>query len=305
VLHTSDLARIGRFRCPIGHPRFNDSGPTTWFCFVFPRTSVWIEHEGRAPFVADANVIPLYNRGHQYQRRAISPQGDRTDWFAVAPDILREMLARYDLSAANDADRLFRFGYGRATPRLYAWQRAVFDTVANGNSPEALFVDESVIGLLSQVLRTIYGEPPPLRDRREHRGGEHRGREHRAIVEETRAHLARSYARDERLSEIARAVGVSVFHLCRLFRRATGRTLHGYRSQLRLHHALERVSDGAADLLTVATDLGYSGHSHFTAAFRDAFGATPSAWRSAPGYSRAAAALASWAVPAPPPDLRR
>lgn len=295
VLHASELVCVGRFRCPTNHPRFNDSGPTKWFCFVFPRTAVWIEHEGSAPFVADANVIPLYNRGRPYQRRAISRHGDRTDWFAVAPGLLREMLARYDLNAANDAGTLFRFGYGRATPRIYAWQRAVFDTVATGASPDGLFVEESVVGLLSQVLQTLYGAPPPISDRREHR----------AIVEETRAHLAGSYAGNESLADIARATGVSVFHLCRLFRRLTGRTLHGYRGQLRLHRALEQISDGTQDLLGLATDLGYSGHSHFTAAFRAAFGTTPSEWRATGSYSRAAQALADCAALSAAPALRR
>jgi len=68
------------------------------------------------------------------------------------------------------------------------------------------------------------------------------------------------------------------FHLCRVFRTATGTSLHAYRSQLRLREALGRVPD-AADLTALALDLGYASHSHFTQAFRRAFGTTPREWR--------------------------
>src|SRR5262249_54798172 len=136
VLYESTLVRVGSFRCPVSHPSFADSGPTQTFCFVFPRTAVWIEHPGSKPFVADANVIPLYNRAPPYRRRAISPQGDRTDWFGVAPELLREALACHDPAAANAPDTLFRFNFGPSTPRLYAWQRAVFDAVARERPDE-------------------------------------------------------------------------------------------------------------------------------------------------------------------------
>lgn len=283
TLFESALVRVGRFRCPIGHPRFADSGPTHSYCFVFPRTAVWIEHEGAERFVADPNVIPLYNRAHPYRRAAISPQGDRTDWFGVAPELLREALAFHDPQASSSPDRLFRYGHVPATPHIYAWQRAVFESVTDRERPDVLFVEESVIGILAQVLHRLYGAAAPLI--RAHR--------HRVIVEDARAYLATTFTRNESLTQVAAAVGVSVFHLCRLFRRFTAATLHRYRGQLRLHGALERLGETCDDLLTIATDLGYSGHSHFTAAFGAAFGWTPSAWRSASRQSRAASAAAA------------
>jgi AraC-like DNA-binding protein len=276
VLFETPLVRVGSFRCPVEHPRFTDSGPTQSFCFVFPRTAVWIQHEGAKPFVADPTVIPLYNRAHPYRRRAISPQGDRTDWFGVAPDLLRDALASYDPAAAEAPDRLFRFGACPSAAHIYVRQRVVFEAVAQAGADE-WWVVESVAGLLDAVLSCLYRTPPPL-PRREL---------HREIVEEARAHLVLTYARNESLSQVAAAVGVSVFHLCRLFRRLTGRTLHRHRSELRLRDALERLREPGADILDVATALGYSGHSHFTAAFRSAFGCTPSEWRAAVPHSLA------------------
>jgi AraC-like DNA-binding protein len=87
-----------------------------------------------------------------------------------------------------------------------------------------------------------------------------------------------TFTQNVRLADIAAAAGVSVFHLCRTFKALSGWTLHQYRNQLRLHTSLELLAD-THDILAVAVALGYSGHSHFTAAFRRAFGVTPSEWR--------------------------
>ena len=56
-------------------------------------------------------------------------------------------------------------------------------------------------------------------------------------------------------------------------------TVTDYRQSLRLRMALERLR-GNEDLTTIALDLGYSSHSHFTMAFRREYGLTPSAYRS-------------------------
>jgi transcriptional regulator GlxA family with amidase domain len=65
----------------------------------------------------------------------------------------------------------------------------------------------------------------------------------------------------------------------RSFRRHTGYSLHGYRTQLRLRAALERLADGDEDLADIAGAVGYSSHSHLTASFHRVFGAPPSAVR--------------------------
>ena len=48
---------------------------------------------------------------------------------------------------------------------------------------------------------------------------------------------------------------------------------------LRLHASLEMLRDTSRDLSTIALDLGFADHSHFTMAFRRRFGVTPSGWR--------------------------
>lgn len=272
VLFATPLVQVGQFRCPVFHPMFGDSGPTRRHCFVFPRAPVWIQHEGAPAFVADPTVVPLYNPGRPYTRRAIAGASDRTDWFGVSPDLLRDVLEYYDPARLDEGRDLFRFPYGRADATTYLAQREVFDQVRSGEASDGMFVEESVIGILAAVLDATYtqaGMPPE-------------NRRHRDIVEQVRAHLARSFAQRETLEDLAAAVSTSAFHLCRLFVRYTGSTLHGYRTELRLRQSIELLRDGEGDILAVALALGYSGHSHFTRAFHRAFGVPPSRVRTLP-----------------------
>jgi AraC family transcriptional regulator len=62
------------------------------------------------------------------------------------------------------------------------------------------------------------------------------------------------------------------------FRRVEGTPLHRYLTRLRLARALDELPH-AEDLTQLALDIGFSSHSHFTAAFRRAFGCTPSEFR--------------------------
>src|SRR5262245_6683959 len=85
ILVETSAIQVGAFRCPVGHPSFADSGPIRNHCFVFPRTPVIIRHRDERPFAADATLVTLYNKGQEYRRAAVSADGDRCDWYAVAP----------------------------------------------------------------------------------------------------------------------------------------------------------------------------------------------------------------------------
>lgn len=97
---------------------------------------------------------------------------------------------------------------------------------------------------------------------------------HRA-VERARDYLASEPQRRDTLADIARAVHSTPFHLARQFRRHTGHSLHGFRTRQRLLAALQRLRAGDDDLTALALDLGFASHSHFSAAFRRAYGSTP------------------------------
>ena len=270
---TSPLMRVGRWRCPADHPIFVDSGPTAEALFVFPREGVWIKHEGRAPFVADANTVTYYNKGQSYTRRKLSVRGDHCEWFAVAPEAITETLSAHDPSAADRPDRPFTFTHGPSDPDSYLRQRMVFEHICHEQHADRLFVEEAVLSILGDVTKLAYarqGVRPAARARQ---------RRDVDLVEAGRDLIARNFKNNLSLSDIAREVESSVFHLARIFKTRTGFSLHAYRNQLRLRAALERLAEPGVDLIDVALDLGFSSHSHFTETFRRSFGKTPSAVR--------------------------
>ncbi len=77
---------------------------------------------------------------------------------------------------------------------------------------------------------------------------------------------------------MGRAVGASPAYVTDVFRRFEGISLRRYVTQLRLARALVELPY-STDITSLALDLGLSSHSHFTLAFRRAFGCTPSEFR--------------------------
>lgn len=98
------------------------------------------------------------------------------------------------------------------------------------------------------------------------------------LIARAREHMATHLAAPLRLPDIARAVGASPAYLTDVFKRIEGVPLHRYLVHLRLSRALVELPH-ANDLTRLAGDLGFSNHSHFTAAFRRAYGCTPSRFR--------------------------
>jgi AraC family transcriptional regulator len=272
LLFESPAVQIGAFRCPVGHPDFADSGPIRNYCFAFPRTSFVIRHKDGQPFPADPTIVTLYNKGQEYRRQAISPDGDRCDWYGVSEQIVRDAVAEHDRRAADHRTRPLAFARARVDAGTYLQQRQLFAVATRDEAPDQLLIEELVVALLDRVLEQAYG-------RIDHVPG-HKGRRAADDLADAACELlGRRFAESLSVAGVADALDTSVYHLCRSFRRATGTTLHEHRNQLRLRSALDRLESGGCDLSELALDLGYSSHSHFTAAFRQTFGVTPSAVR--------------------------
>ena len=272
VVFESGLVRIGAFRCHPEHPSFQDSGPAENYCFVFPRTAVEIQHEHEPAFVANSNVVTFYNVGEVYWRNPISPEGDRCDWFGLEPGLVRDALRGFDSGVDDRPDRLFRFSRGWSDARSYLLQRRLFILVTTSKTVNPLAIDETVIDLLDRVIRRsctsrFSSSQPEI------------GRRQRHTVHEIETLLSQRAEDRLTLSRIAREVGFSEYHVCRLFRRVTGIKLHQYQLRLRMREALTDVVESGRSLTEIALNAGFSSHSHFTDVFRHEFNATPSSVR--------------------------
>jgi AraC-like DNA-binding protein len=274
VVFRNARVEVGAFRCPVGRPDFRCAGGpiADHHVFVFPRSRVYIRHEGEQAFATDRNVVALYNPGQRFERQPLDATGDFCDWFAVDAESALEAVRAVDPGVAERPQRCFRFSHGPSDARTYLAQRALFEGLVQGAVADELAVEEQVLLLLGSVVescqRAWHGARRVRADLRA-----------REAVRRARLILGERYREATSLAELAHAVGVSRFRLCRLFREATGVTLHAYREQLRLRAALDALATPGVDLTDLALELGYSSHSHFTSHFRRVFGLAPSVVR--------------------------
>lgn len=269
IVFTTPLVSAAHFRCDASDPRFRDTGPTANCVVVFPRTAVWLTYAGSRPFVADPSLATIYNAGQEYHREPISLDGDRCEWFAVSPSIAREISESFDEKAADNWDKPFGAEHAPVERELYLTQRAFFTRLERGEI-SSLEAEETIIALVSSVVARAYDRGRTQNDDAEWQMD---------LVERTKASLLATLFDRRSLGDLAAEMQVSPFHLCRVFRRRTGRSLHEYKTDLRLRHALEMIGERSHDLSRIAYDCGFSSHSHFTASMRTMFGLTPSELR--------------------------
>ncbi len=87
--------------------------------------------------------------------------------------------------------------------------------------------------------------------------------------------IERNLDRDLDLGEIAKACGVSRYHLAHAFGTSVGLSVMHYVRARRLNAAAQALAGGAPDILDLALEAGYASHEAFSRAFRAEFGATP------------------------------
>lgn len=81
------------------------------------------------------------------------------------------------------------------------------------------------------------------------------------------------------LNELADFAGQDVFHFCRSFRAAQGRTPYQYLLDLRMKRGRELLARTSENLAAIAYDCGFSSQSHFTSAFSKHVGVSPGVYR--------------------------
>ncbi|WP_246673890.1 MULTISPECIES: AraC family transcriptional regulator [unclassified Mesorhizobium] len=81
------------------------------------------------------------------------------------------------------------------------------------------------------------------------------------------------------LADLAKEVGVSRFHFSRAFKQSTGMTPHAYIARRRLDQSADMLRSTNLSATEIALECGFGSSSHFTIAFKRAFGASPTEYR--------------------------
>lgn len=100
----------------------------------------------------------------------------------------------------------------------------------------------------------------------------------RAILEAER-YFALHYTEPLNIAELASKLGIAYSHFRRQFTRHTGYAPWAYVLRLRLLRARRVLATEQLSLEEIARQLGFSSAFHFSAAFKKAFGDSPTLWR--------------------------
>ena len=229
---------------------------------VFPYRGVYVRHVGSEQSVADANHVLFFNAGQAYQVSHPLQGGDACLSLALAPATLQELAPAALLRPGEAALR-------EQSLRIDARAQVLVALLRHGLQRGVLEPLEAEGLLLTLVCRSL--GPRTTRAPRA-------ARLQRSLVDRAKLLLASDLSRRWTLAEIATAVGGSPVYLTQVFQQVEGLPLYRYQLRLRLARALDRLVQDD-DLSALALELGFSSHSHFAAAFRQAYGRSPSAFK--------------------------
>ncbi len=230
---------------------------------VFPYRGTYVRHVGAEASVADASQVLLFNAGETYQVSHPVRGGDASLSLDVEPTMLRELAPPALLH--DGAPLRFRLQRLRIDPRAQVLVALLRHSLREGTA-EPLEAESLALVLVRRALGPHTA----------HAAGASAARQR--LVERAKVVLSRDLARRWTLAEIATEVGVSPVYLTQSFRQVEGVPLYRYQVRLRLARALDLLA-GYDDLSALAQDLGFSSHSHFAAAFQQAYRRTPSEFR--------------------------
>jgi AraC-like DNA-binding protein len=135
-----------------------------------------------------------------------------------------------------------------------------------------------LLGLLHVLVALARGRARPLASEGyAPRLGDHARRRVDAVCH----YLAQHHTGPVTLTEAARIANLTPAAFCRFFRRATGHTLTGYLTLLRISTARRQLIETDHPVAQIAADCGFASLSHFNRTFRRLTGESPREFRRA------------------------
>jgi AraC-like DNA-binding protein len=226
---------------------------------VFPYRGVYVRHLGGDDAVAEANQVLFFNAAEGYRVSHPVEGGDASLSLTIDEHLLRELAPKQQVREGGVL--AFRRQRLRIDPRAQALVALLRHSMSR-KVAETLEAETLVLTLVRRAL----GE------RTSHAAGASVGRQ--KLVDRAKLVLSADLARRWTLAEVAAEVGVSPVYLTQVFRQVEAMPLYRYQLRLRLARALDLLGQ-YDDLTTLGLDLGFSSHSHFSSAFRQAYGRTP------------------------------
>jgi AraC-like DNA-binding protein len=98
-------------------------------------------------------------------------------------------------------------------------------------------------------------------------------------VRMARAYISNRQTEDFSLSDVARAIHVSPFYFCKIFKKATGLTFIEFRNRLRIESATKLLAKPKQSVSEIAYSVGFQSLTQFNRLFRRIVGQSPTTFR--------------------------
>jgi AraC family transcriptional regulator len=274
TIYESPIFSVSDYSCRIGRGGPEAEEYSSVNQIVLMRQGVFCRHFGRRSVTADVNQAVFFSRDSTYRVSHPADCGDRGTILTPSPGLLKDIIREIDPSIKDHSEWTFPFVTSPCDSRVF-WRH--YELVrrlesTQSDPPNPLWIDETGLQLITGVLEAALArQNQPLKRHRISTDADHAAR-----TEAVKAYLASRLSERITLDDIAHAVFASPFHLARVFQKRTGLPVHRYLTRLRLRASLDKLADGASDLTSLALELGFSSHSHFTDSFCREFGRTPS-----------------------------
>ncbi|TDR46743.1 AraC-like DNA-binding protein [Tahibacter aquaticus] len=230
---------------------------------VFPYRGVSVWQFGAVETVAESNQVLLLNAAERFRVSHPAGGGDASLVLAIVPAQLQEMVPK--ALRRDGPEFAFRQRRLRIDPRAQALVAILRHSLRVG-SAEPLEAESLALTLAQRALGTRTARAATASTGRQR------------LADRAKLVIASDLSRRWTLADIASKVGGSAVYLTQVFQQVEGLPLYRYQLRLRLARALDLMHQ-YDDLTALSLTLGFSSHSHFSAAFQQAYGRSPTQYR--------------------------
>jgi AraC-like DNA-binding protein len=267
TLFRTSAFTVAEFRCP-GTPEIVECEEAPFPEIVLPRVGSFLRRDVAGDVLLNRTTLAFFEARRAYSIVHFRPKPD-----------LATIISITDTTALQDAmqvparrDQVFARSAVRMPPDILLLHRRMLREMS-AREQTALAVEELATAIILRSLSKALDREHELSRPRSQ--GQVSGRESFVHAEAVMQYLSSAYANHITLDDVSRAVGLSPFHLCRVFHQATGSTVHQHLLSLRLEMAAAELVESNKSITEIAHEVGFSSHSHLTALFTRTFGMPP------------------------------
>ncbi len=233
---------------------------------VLPLHGAFVKHIGSGKrLLAEPSQAIFFAARRPYRVSHEVVSSDDSLSLEFSPDILSEVLAS---TTATDNFLSIEVNSLLSTATIAA--RTLLYWRLKHQLAEPIEIEETSLSLISSAF---------MRAQRNKKLSKSKSSRKSHTVEAARIALIQSPEQKWTLSDLSKKVDCSPYHLTRIFREEVGTPLHQYQLRMRIAKSLNALLDTKDDVTNIALDSGFSSHSHFTSAFRQTVGISPTDFR--------------------------